>query len=190
MFSAAAGEEEADEEGRYRIRLLLHILTVEYLFEFYGLKRYKSMNEPITLAQLTTALAPINATLLILTDKIDRMEQSQNISEAKRQNSSKGRSEALTPVPLMSGQFPNGFEFPPTIAHLLVSGNETLPGGTVKNSWNNTKSTALLKAYGENSDGENSDTEDGFTARRRRMKVAKAIGVTTSQINMYMSSLN
>jgi hypothetical protein len=93
-----------------------------------------------------------------------------------------GRNDRLQKVPLLDGSFPTG-EFPETLAQLLVAGNERLPDGT-PNSWNATKSRILLLQYDPDteSDGEELQELSG-RSRDRRLRLARAIGVTQSQLN-------
>ena len=152
---------------------------------------------PITLAQLNAALnaalAPIltalgNMTLTVtaLDEKVTALEHIQKIAAAKASNAQIGRSEPLVRVPCRSGDIPD-VEFPPTICHLLVSGNEQLPDGG-NNTWNIRKSFALLAAFGDQSDND-TDREDGPTSRRKRLKVAKVLGVTKAQLNFAQLTL-
>ena len=66
---------------------------------------------------------------------------------------------------------------------LLVAGNENLPNGQ-PNPWNKVKSRALLQFYGED-DGYESDPNNEYTAKSsaRRLRVAKALGITRAQLN-------
>lgn len=111
------------------------------------------------------------------------MDHRVNVLTAKQNNSTKGRDDPLDPVPFpMGGQvFGNG-ERPPTLAHLSISGRENLPNGE-RNTWNASKSRFLLLTYGEGSESEEEVDENGATARRRRIKVARRIGITTAQLN-------
>ena len=114
------------------------------------------------------------------------------ISDAKANNAQIGRSETLLRVPLSDGSYPMisadiPVEYPTTISHLLVAGNETLPDGG-RNNWNKYKSLALLAAFGDASDND-TDREDGPTSRRRRLKVAKHLGVTKTQLNFCQITL-
>ena len=113
------------------------------------------------------------------------------ISDAKANNSQIGRSETLLRVPLSDGSYPTisgiPVEYPTTISHLLVAGNETLPDGG-RNNWNRHKSLALLAAFGDASD-DDTDREDGPTSRRYRLKVAKYLGVTKTQLNFSQMTL-
>ena len=151
-------------------------------------------NAPMTLVQLNAALAPILTAITAMGEKVTALDEKftaldekvtglhnlQKIAAAKAINSQIGRSDRLVPVPCRDGEIPN-VEFPETICHLLVSGNEQLPDGG-NNTWNIRKSFALLAAFGDQSDND-TDREDGPTSRRKRLKVAKVLGVTKGQLN-------
>ncbi|KJE92916.1 hypothetical protein CAOG_03798 [Capsaspora owczarzaki ATCC 30864] len=89
---------------------------------------------------------------------------------------------------------------PPTVESLLVAGNERLAveqpeggRGRIANTWNKDKSQALLKFYGEvdeESEDEN-DPENDYTvtSRSRRIRVARALGITQTQLNLCQLSL-
>jgi hypothetical protein len=68
---------------------------------------------------------------------------------------------------------------------LVVAGNESLPNGE-KNTWNYKKSKALLQFYDIESEGE-SDTETEEKSRKKRLKLAKIIGIQKQQINLAYS---
>eukprot|EP01039_Chlorochromonas_danica_P007754 gene7754-8565_t len=82
---------------------------------------------------------------------------------------------------LPSQNTPQAVEFPPSIECLLAADNEMLPSGA-PNKWNKRKSMALLQFYG---DDEHTDTEDdnSVSSPARRLRLAKKIGVTRSQLN-------
>ena len=168
----------------------------------------------ITLVQLNEAMAPIltalgGITLAVTTmreevttlreevttlreevttmrEEVTTLQHLQDITAAKAANALIGRTEPIVRVPCRDGNIPD-VEFPPTICHLLVSGNEQLPDGG-NNTWNRLKSSALLAAFGDDSDND-TDTEDGLTSRRKRLKVAKVLGVTKAQLNFAQLTL-
>ena len=155
---------------------------------------------PITLTQVTDAIkeavAPILDALNVLGNKVTALDEKvtaldekvsdlanqQKVVSAKQENSHLRSSEPLVRVPLPSGAYPDA-EFPPTIAHLVVSGAELLPNSNIVNSWTKVKSRALLSAYGLPLDDYGSDTETGVSSRKARLEVARFIGVTTTQLN-------
>lgn len=102
-------------------------------------------------------------------------------------NASCGRDDPLLCFPPLPGQQP--VEYPPTIAHLIVAGNESLPNGT-KNSWNKEKSAALLQSLDPGYHTED-DTDGEFSprSRNRRLKVAKVLGITRAQLNFAQLTL-
>eukprot|EP00981_Chlorochromonas_danica_P013176 scaffold5939_cov165-Ochromonas_danica.AAC.5 len=105
----------------------------------------------------------------------------------RQSNSLIGRSDELAEVArgidgkLPSQNTPQAVEFPPSIECLLAADNEMLPSGA-PNKWNKRKSMALLQFYG---DDEHTDTEDdnSVSSPARRLRLAKKIGVTRSQLN-------
>jgi len=102
-------------------------------------------------------------------------------------NSLSGPSDPLLAVPNQQGISPadTNIEIPSTILNLVVAGNELLPNGHT-NTWNKAKSRALLVFSGEaedsESDAENQNSEFSSRSRNRRLRVAKLLGVTKSQL--------
>jgi hypothetical protein len=95
-------------------------------------------------------------------------------------NSTKGRDDELEIVPLANGHLPESSM--PTIAKLLVAGNEKLPNGAV-NDWNAKKSLKLIREYDPayETDDESAETT---TSRKRRLKIAQCLGLTGPQLSM------
>lgn len=98
-------------------------------------------------------------------------------------NSLKGKNEILDKVPTIG---PDGKEKEPnleypTIAMLIVAGNEKIPGTDEKNTWNAKKSLALIKEY---EPGYETDEEETVPSARRRIKLAQCLGISPSQINL------
>ena len=116
-------------------------------------------NAPVTLVQLNAALAPIltavtamgekvtalGEKVTALDEKVTDLHNLQNIAAAKAFDSQIGRSERLVRVPCRDSEIPN-VDFPETICHLLVSGNQQLPDGG-NNNWSLRKSFRLQ--YGQ-----------------------------------------
>ena len=148
-------------------------LTVTALNE-----KVTALNEKVT--ALDEKVTALDEKVTALDEKVTTLQHLQNIAAAKALNAQIGRSEPLVRVPCRGGDIPD-VEFPPTICHLLVSGTEQLPDGG-NNTWNKIKSRALLAAYGEDSDND-TDSEVGQTSRLQRLKVAKVLGVTQTQLN-------
>ena len=101
------------------------------------------------------------------------------IIAAKGQNATCTRDEILVKVPLTDGSFPIS-DYPQTISNLVVSGNESLPSGQ-QNNWNAKKSLELIREYDPGYATDNDDTPD--LSRKRRLTIAKLLGVTTMQLN-------
>jgi hypothetical protein len=110
-------------------------------------------------------------------------------------NSLSGPSDPLTIVPNSGGIIPTAenIEVPGSILNLVVAGNEALPNGQ-PNDWNRHKSRALLKFYGEpedsESDAENPTSEFSSRSRNRRLRVAKVLGITKSQLRDAFVQIN
>lgn len=101
---------------------------------------------------------------------------------AKLSNSLKGKNEPLEKVPIVGA---NGKERPvdmeyPTIAMLIVAGNERIPGTEMTN-WNAKKSLKLIREYDP---GYATDEETDVVSAKRRLKLAQCLGVSPSQINL------
>ena len=152
------------------------------------------------MAGLDERVAGLDEKVQVLDTKLTGLQMHLKISDAKAINAQIGRSETLLRVSLNDGSYPiipgsktqenvigRFVEYPTTISHLLVAGNETLPDGGL-NNWNKKKSSMLLQAFGEESDND-TDREDGPTSRRRRLKVAKLLGVTKTQLNFTQMTL-
>jgi hypothetical protein len=77
--------------------------------------------------------------------------------------------------------------YPINIHSLMVSGTEILPDGT-PNLWNKRHSIALLRFYGED-DATDNEEEASTSSRNRRLRVARMIGVTNTQINMALLTM-
>ena len=136
-----------------------------------------------------TRLGSVETRLGSLETRLGSVETNLRIIDMKSRNASNRRHETLSIVPLSDGSNPN-CEYPESICNLIVSGSELLPGRDITNNWNKTKSFNLIKQYQPdyNSDAE-SDNEDSSRSRNRRLKVAKLIGITSSQLNFAQLSL-
>ena len=148
---------------------------------------------------ITTSLQPVIQQLGALTNKVDVLEgkvdsiqMKQEQMHALQQNSLKSRQEALIEVPNQQGYLPSvmNVEFPLSLNHLLVAGNERLPTTNEINSWNKRKSQILLAFYGA-SEGYESETDNEYssTARSTRFKLAKVLGISSVQLQQAAASL-
>ena len=137
------------------------------------------------LSRLQEHVTGLDDKIAALDDKVIGIQRRQDVSDAKAKNAQCGRNDPLVRVPLTNGTFLD--EYPPTISHLLVSGNENLHDGG-RHTWNRHKSAVILAAFREDS-GNDTDGEDGATSPRRRLKVAKVLGVTKTQLNFAQLSL-
>lgn len=160
----------------------------------------------ITLADLNqalaVALAPVNGQLSLLREDVAILQAdvgkmkadlsaisiTNRIILAKMENGTKGRTEALTRVPKRDGSDVNpNVEYLRCVEQLLVAGNERLPSGDV-NGWNSDKSLHLIREYDPGYDTDGIDSEDK-KSRRRRMVLAKHLGVSSAQLNLAQINL-
>ena len=150
---------------------------------------------------LTTRVDGLTTRVDGLTDRVDGLTtEVRHLSHAHQRqvaihtNSLLSRNEALREVPNEDGILPSSraphLDFPPSLSHLLVAGNERIPGTAVSNVWNKTKSKNLLAFYGA-LDGYDSETdnEHSETARILRLKVAKTLGAGQTQLQMASMAL-
>ena len=151
------------------------------------------INDQLTLIRmdvltLQTDLGKVQTDLGKVQTDLSAVAISTKILHAKMDNAAKGRTELLTRVPKQDGSHvgPN-VEYLGCIEQLLVAGNETLPSGN-KNSWNSDKSLALIREYDEGYDTDGYGNEEK-KSRRRRMVLAKHLGVSSSQLNLAQINL-
>ena len=117
---------------------------------------------------------------------LKRLAVDVNILVAKQLNSTASRKDRLVKIPNSEGNYPE--VFPQTLDQLLVAGNEsrTNKRGT-RAGWNREMSNAVLEFYEMErlSGGEVSSDDEDYekTSRAKRLKVARAIGVTKTQLN-------
>ena len=126
----------------------------------------------------------MNSYLTILSLTLERI--------ALTYNTTLGRAELLKEVPrkvdgLTPSEMNPPVEFPTSLEKLLVAGNETLPSGA-QNDWNKTKSLRLLNFYGDDDNTDNED-ENNSRSRARRLRIARHIGVSQTQLNFAQLSL-
>jgi hypothetical protein len=132
----------------------------------------------------------IEGRLDVMDGRFDSIDQQLQVMKTKGLNALVGRDDRLYIVPHEDGRIPtvNGIDFPETLGHLLVAGNQNLPGGN-ENSWNATKSHNLLRFYETNYDSDDDGNESSFKSREKRLRVAAAIGVTRTQWNLAQLTL-
>ena len=131
---------------------------------------------------LQEALQPINDRLDIIDARLDRLEVMQRVSSAKISNSMRRARDRLDIVPLNNGTLPTTtVDYPHSFEELIVAGNEMLPLSGLNNPWNSTKSLALIRLY--DPAYETDDDSSEVSARRRRLEVARHIGITGPQLN-------
>ena len=123
------------------------------------------------------------------------MNKTVNILLIKQYNSSCTRDTILKyplldPSAIVPGDLANL-----TLSHLLVSGVENLPNGQPHN-WNRIKSLRLLRLVNDeaesdsdNDANDNPIAENSVRSRNRRLKLAKALGISQTQLNFAQLSL-
>ena len=141
------------------------------------------------LASLADRFGALETRMGALETRMGALETRMGKMEAREHNSRLSAMDTLYQVPRDDGQFPRdlGVEFPQHLAALCVAGNEITAGERhMVHHWNRSKSKALLHFYGEG-DETDVDTADASEAalqssRRRRLRVARKIGVSKTQI--------
>jgi len=125
-----------------------------------------------------------------LENRMGAVETSISRTAKMQYNSGVGRHEALQKVPNGEGEVPGNDIFPSTLNHLLVAGNERLPGTGDLNTWTKMKSRRLLHFYGAE-EGYDTESENEYTptARSMRNRVARELGVSQTQINLAVLAL-
>eukprot|EP00299_Pterocystis_sp_00344_P015904 c7958_g1_i2.p1 GENE.c7958_g1_i2~~c7958_g1_i2.p1 ORF type:complete len:193 (+),score=22.38 c7958_g1_i2:22-579(+) len=116
---------------------------------------------------------------------LQTMDANVKILMAKQANSVIARLDTITPVPRSDGTTP-AVDFPVSLSQLLVGGSETVPDQrSGRADWSIAKSKALLEAYNEQFSDAESDSEakKEIKSRRLRLRVARVLGITTSQLN-------
>ena len=133
----------------------------------------------LTREDLTEALAPVHASIIGMSNRLDNLSVQVKILAKKAENSVKGRSDVLAIVPRNDGRDPEA-AYPISLEQLLVAGNELLPSGS-QNTWNKKCSLDLIKEYEPGY--ETDDADEATSSHRRRIHLAKLLGITTSQLN-------
>ena len=126
----------------------------------------------VTVGALRGDVDSLKVTVGALSGKID-------ILMSKSLNSTLDSGGTIAKVSLISGIEPTS-EYPRCIYSLVVAGNERLPDDS-SNSWNAVKSLELIREYdpGYETDG----IENFGSARKRRLVLAKHLGITPYQLD-------
>lgn len=150
---------------------------------------------------LDAALQPVvqrldtmDARLHTMDVRLDRMEKQltvmekrQMVTEALQANGRAGLHDKLMKVPLRDGTEPD--IFPATLGALAVGGSELAAGTGTAANWNRDLSLRLILMYDPNYETEaEALPEDAQrverSSRRRRLRLAKQIGVSPPQLQM------
>jgi hypothetical protein len=139
---------------------------------------------------LDTKVTALDDKVTSIDTRLTRVEAKLDIVAAKQNNSMKTRNEPLERVPLPDGQpFPANTEYPATISSLLVSGNEKIPGTNTVNTWNREKSLAVIRLYDAGYETDD-NAQEQTSSRKRRLKLAKLIGVRVEQLDAVEAAFN
>ena len=134
-------------------------------------------------AAVKEEIAAVKQDVAAVKQDVAAVKHEVKVLAAKQMNSTKGRDDPLERVPFPIGAVAYGDgAYPATLAHLSIAGNENLPNDE-KNMWNARNSRNLLLTYGEGSESEGEIDEMHPSARRRRIKLARRLGITTAQLN-------
>ncbi len=139
------------------------------------------------LKTLQTTVTNLQTTVTNLQTTVTSIDNRVGILQAQQYNSSIGRESDLKRVPKSDGTLPT-CDYPRSILEILVAGNETLPNGQ-PNTWNKQKSRVLLEEYDEDAYDTETDDEYSSKSRARRLKVARKLGVSQSQLNFAQLTL-
>ena len=129
--------------------------------------------------RLETTVSALSDRVGSLETKVSALSGKVDILTSKSLNSMVDSGGTLAKVPLISGVLPTS-ECPRCIYSLVVAGNEKLPDDS-PNTWNTVKSLELIREYdpGYETDG----NENAGSARKRRMVLAKHLGITPYQLD-------
>jgi hypothetical protein len=127
----------------------------------------------------------MKALLRPLSDSLLSLKATLDIEIARAANSRASMSDALVKLPLSDGRFP--VDFPASLGVLVVVGSELEVGGEANvSSWSAKRSLDLIKqydsAYETDAEGTADERRVARSSRRRRLHLAKLIGVTPSQM--------
>ena len=88
--------------------------------------------------------------------------------------------------------WPPEVDQPPNFLSLAVAGNETVPGGVGRPSWNRKMSRAFLQAAVEGyaDDGSDNEGEFGSKSRTLRLKVIEVVGGVFERVIGTVHTLN
>ena len=134
---------------------------------------------------LETKVSALSDRVGSMETKVSALSGKVDILTSKSLNSMVDSGGTIAKVPLISGDLPTS-EYPRCIYSLLVAGNEKLPDDS-PNTWNAVKSLELIREYdpGYETDG----NENAGSARKRRMVLAKHLGITPYQLDKAASAV-
>ena len=149
-------------------------------------------------ALLSTALQPmterlnaveqrldaISGDVAAISERLNDLHNDFSVVATKAHNAACSKDDTLRKVPLSDGSFPVN-DCPQSVLNMLVAGNESLPNGQ-GNNWNARKSLDLIREY---EPGYETDENASNLSRKRRLKLAMLLGVTSTQLNIAQLSM-
>jgi hypothetical protein len=136
-------------------------------------------------AAITERVGAISGDMAATTERLNLLHNEFSVVAAKAHNAACSKEDTLKKVPLSDGTVPLS-ESPQTILNLLVAGKEKLPNGQ-ENIWNSKKSLELIREYDPGY--ETDEGTNGIFSRKRRLKLAMLLGVTSTQLNIAQLSM-
>ena len=142
--------------------------------------------QPITerLDAISGDVAAISGDVTAISERLNDLQNDFSVVATKAHNAACSKDDTLKKVPLSDGSFPVN-DCPQSVLNLIVAGNESLPNGEV-NNWNARKSLDLIKEY---EPGYETDENAPNLSRKRRLKLAMLLGVTSTQLNIAQLSM-
>ena len=142
--------------------------------------------QPITerLSAIEPRLDAISGDVAAISERLNDLHNDFSVVATKAHNAACSKDDTLKKVPLSDGSFPVN-DCPQSVLNLLVAGNESLPNGQ-GNNWNARKSLDLIKEY---EPGYETDENAPNLSRKRRLKLAMLLGVTSTQLNIAQLSM-
>ena len=141
--------------------------------------------QPITerLNAIEPRLDAISGNVAAISERLNGLHNDFSVVATKAHNAACSKDDTLKKVPLSDGSFPVN-DCPQSVLNLLVAGNELLPNGQ-ENNWN-AKSLDLIKEY---EPGYETDENAPNLSRKRQLKLAMLLGVTSTQLNIAQLSM-
>lgn len=141
------------------------------------------------LSRVFTEIASVKAEVVSLKTEMASVKAEVDRNGMKARNGLLGRDDPLEIVRTAGGEIPNFDDYPRNLSALLVAGNESLPSGQ-PNTWNAKKSKKLLCMYDPTAEESEGEIEElSSRSRNRRLRLAKHLGISRSQLNFAQMTL-